>query len=79
MLLEAGHGRVSNGWLVDGALQPWRVGRPLEAVFAAGAAGGTAGGAAATGGADTPEALAAEGRMRFGAQVFEVLASSSSG
>ena len=33
VLLEAGHGRVSDGWRVGASLQPWRIGRPLGEVF----------------------------------------------
>ena len=53
--LEAGHGRLSTGWLVEGALQPWRIGRPLAEVFAGGAADAGVGSARAP---PPPSALA---------------------
>ena len=58
VLLEAGHGRLSSGWAVDASLQPWRIGRPLAAVF---------------GGGDEPPERMADGGMRVGRREFDVL------
>ena len=33
VLLEAGHGRVRDGWRIEGSLQPWRVGQSITDVF----------------------------------------------
>jgi hypothetical protein len=74
--LEAGHGRVGAGWLIDASLQPWRIGRPLASVF-----GGEGTATAAARSVLTLEALlegSAAGRpldgqiVCVGAQAFEV-------
>ncbi len=77
-MLEAGHGRVSGGWRVEGSLQPWRVGKPLADVF-----GSASGAAAAVDGleaaelakalADPPTLEGSSRRVRVGEQVFDVL------
>ena len=74
VLLEAGHGRISSGWRVDAALQPWRIGTPLADVF-----GGERGEPARSGVDSLADALSAvaegseAGRVRVGCQTFEVL------
>ena len=68
--LEAGHGTISGGWVIDAALQPWRVGRTLPCVF-----GGGGGESASSLGA-LEEALRSGGRVgrvQLGGQAFEVV------
>lgn len=82
VLLEAGHGTVTTAheWRVDSALQPWRVGRPLDDVFA-GAVDGEEGEAAISLAAAVTTLGRAGGeeltgrRVRIGRQQFDVLSS----
>ena len=62
VLLEAGYGRVSNGWLVDASLQPWRIGKNMSNVFDGEIVGPVEG---------------LERTWRVGGVLFDVLASSS--
>ena len=74
VLLEAGHGRISSGWCVDAALQPWRIGQPLSQVF--GGEGREPAGSGVVSLADALSAVAEgseAGRVCLGRQTFEVL------
>jgi hypothetical protein len=75
VLLEAGHGRVSSGWVVDASLQPWRIGQPLAAVF-----GGDKGGRGQPSSSPPVPTLAEAltsgavgARVRVGHQIFDRL------
>ena len=75
VLLEAGHGRVSDGWRVSTSLQPWRQGRPVDEVFAAtnglttGAVGGGTPLSTAFGAAEPPATV------QVGSALFDVMES----
>ena len=74
-MLEAGHGRVSDGWLVGHSLQPWRQGRPLAEVFSSAPAHADA--LAEEESASSIEAALANGaatlaRVRVGGELFDV-------
>lgn len=69
LALEAGHGRVSEGWRVDASLQPWREGGTLSDVF-----GGPPRGSSPSG-AFLP-ALHGGGVVRWGELEFEILENS---
>ena len=71
MLLEAGHGRISTGWLVDTSLQPWREGQPLEDVFRAYRHVGASSGCSIT--AAVGESSSLEGGVRVGGALFDIV------
>ena len=74
MMLEAGHGRVSDGWRVSTSLQPWRQGLTLNEVFERNTPQPPSGLAASTGAATIEQVLGGaggDGGVRVGNLLFD--------